>query len=159
MTIRLLTAPDCSHVTSITILWSLQVVGTAFQMKHYKMTLGAISDRWSDGFVGSGIARAQFGAGAIAIVVASPDMKVRQVMVMHGRTVFAKFRTYPDLVGIAVAKLCDGSNIPPKLGRSNAAIKLAIAQIDRIVAERNEPPLQPISMAEPLLEVASSGIT
>lgn len=136
------------------VLWGLQIVGTALQMQHYKKTLGAISERWNDGFVGSGSARAQFGAGAIAIVVASPDMKVRQVMVMRGRTVFAKFRPRPDLAGMAVAKLRDGSGMPPKAERAGAAIELAVAQIDRIVAERQQLLLRPISMAQPLLQVA-----
>ena len=136
------------------VLWGLQVVGTAMQMRHYKRTLDAIGERWNDGFVGSGSARAQFGAGAIAIVVASPDMTVRQVLVMRGRTVFAKFQPRPDLVGVAVAKLRDGDGRASKAARADAAIKLAVAQIDRIAAERREASLRPISMAQPLLEAA-----
>ncbi len=136
------------------VLWGLQIVGTALQMQHYRKTLDAISERWQDGFVGSGSARAQFGAGAIAIVVASPDMTARQVLVMRGRTVFAKFQPRPDLVGMAVANLRDGDGASSKAARADAAIKLAVAQVDRIAAERRQVSLQPISMAQPLLETA-----
>ncbi len=118
------------------VLWGLQIAGTAYQMKHYRTTLRAISERWNDGFVGSGNARARLGAGAIAIVVAAPDSTTRQVLVMRGRTVFAHFKPVLDMAGVPLAALRDGSAFSHDRTRATAAIQAAVAQIDRVASER-----------------------
>ena len=136
------------------VLWGLQIAGTAFQMKHYWLTLKAITDRWADGFVGSGNARARFGAGAIAIVVAAPDLSVRQVLLMRGRTVFAKFRPEPALQGVALAELRDGSALSLDQARVAGAIKAAVAQIDAVIAERRASVAVPETMPMAVLNAA-----
>jgi glucitol operon activator protein len=118
------------------VLWGLQIAGTAIQMKHYRTTLAAITERWRDGFVGSGSARARFGAGAIAIVVAAPDGSVRQVLLMRGRTVFAKFRKLPELEGVPLDRLRDGTALSADGTRAAGAIRAAVEQIDRIAADQ-----------------------
>ena len=69
------------------LCWPLQIAGTMLQMRHYRRVLDRLSTQWSDGYVGTGSARARFGRGAITILVVSPSGAVRQALVMQGRTV------------------------------------------------------------------------
>ena len=74
------------------ICWALQIAGTMLQMRHYRRGLGALEARWTDGYIGSGSARARFGRGAIMILVVSPAGIVRDALLMQGLTVWAKFK-------------------------------------------------------------------
>lgn len=120
-------------VLSFAVLWGVQIAGTALQMRHVRTVLQRISRTWNDGYVGCGAARAAWGAGGIAVVVAAPDLSARQVLVMHGRTVFARLRPVPALEGASLQQLRAGE-AGPCAGRSAAAIRAAVDQVDRVRA-------------------------
>src|SRR5579875_1908488 len=96
------------------LCWAIQVAGTALQMRHYRQVLGSLNARWNDGFIGSGTARARFGRGAITILVVSPSGIVREALAMQGRTVWAKFRSLPALVGLDIDAVRTGTVFVPK---------------------------------------------
>ncbi len=118
------------------ICWALQIAGTMLQMRHYRHTLDTLSRDWTDGFVGSGSARARFGRGAITILVVSPAGTVRHALVMQGRTVWAKFRPWPALVGSDLEQCRSGAGFAARDARLADAFRAAAAQIDRIAASR-----------------------
>ncbi|MFD1881212.1 transcriptional regulator GutM [Paracoccus pacificus] len=87
------------------VVWLLQSVGTWMQMRHFRSVMAAITEKWSDGHMGAGNSRGRFGKGVIAIVVTDPQSIVRKVMVMEGRSVFAKFLPLPEYEGQSLARL------------------------------------------------------
>ena len=114
------------------LLWGVQIAGTALQMRHVRSVLQAIAGTWNDGYVGCGAARSTWGAGGVSVVVAAPDLTARQVLVMHGRTVFARLRPVPGLEGASLQQLRGGGLGAPT--RSAAAIRAAVDQVDHIRA-------------------------
>ena len=118
------------------LCWALQVAGTVLQMRHYRQVLDRLSREWDDGFIGSGSARARFGRGAITILVVSPGGIVRKALVMQGRTVWAKFRPLPALVGIDLDRFRNGTACPQRQARLSEAFQRAAEQIDRIAGQR-----------------------
>ena len=114
------------------ICWALQIAGTMLQMRHYRGVLDRLAHDWKDGFIGSGSARARYGRGAITILVVSPAGQVRQALVMQGRTVWAKFKPWPALVGLDLEQCRTGAAFPPGEVRLAEAFRAAARQIDRI---------------------------
>lgn len=112
----------------LVVLWACQAAGTWMQMRHYGRVMRGIAQSWPDGFVGSGAARGTLGRGVVAIVVASPDDAVRQVFLMEGRSVFAKFRPFDIGDGTSVAAIADRVGQQSK-GRRKA-VAGAVSQID-----------------------------
>ena len=123
----------------LAVLWACQGAGSWVQMRHYGEVMRGVATAWPDGCVGASAARGTLGKGVVAIVVASPDAVVRQVFLMEGRSVFAKFREWPEARGRALAALAsDGCGVGSR-GR-NKAIAGAIAQIDKALARRGGTP-------------------
>ncbi len=118
------------------VCWALQIAGTVLQMRHYRSVLDRLSLQWKDGYVGTGSARARFGRGAITILVVSPSGAVRQALAMQGRTVWAKFKPLPALVGVDIGQFRSGSVFPARDVRLAEAFRRAVEQVDRIIAER-----------------------
>jgi glucitol operon activator protein len=116
------------------LCWALQIAGTALQMRHYRRVLGALEARWTDGYIGSGSARARFGRGAIMILVVSPAGIVRDALLMQGRTVWAKFKPLPGLAGLDIATVGEGSPFPPRDARLTTAFRQCLHQIERVSA-------------------------
>ncbi len=116
------------------LLWGLQVVGTMLQMRHYRTVLNGVTARWRDGYVGTGAAYASLGRGVIAILVTDCDQRVREALVMQGRTVFAKFRRLPELDGCSLEQVRDG--MPFKGGNAKLAKAFAgcVGQIEGAAA-------------------------
>ena len=110
-------------------LWACQAAGTWLQMRHYRTVMRQIAQGWPDGHVGASAARGFVGRGVIAIVVASPDHVVRQVFLMEGRSVFAKFREVPMVSGTPVEALGGGALSGGPKARQTA-ITAAIKQIE-----------------------------
>ncbi len=117
-------------------LWVLQVVGTYFQMSHYRKVLGGITAGGSDGYVGVGNAKSRFGKGVILILVAGRDGSVERALKMRGRTVFAKFEEAKALVGLGVNELRDEGREGPEDPATMMAARRAVEQIDRVRAEK-----------------------
>ena len=123
---------------ALAVLWACQGAGTWAQMRHYRRMMSGVSERWPDGYVGAGAARATFGRGVVALVVASPDQRVREVFLMEGRSVFAKFRSFPDAVGYSLDALPSSGFATAYKGRQKA-LTGAVSQIGRTIATRVRP--------------------
>jgi glucitol operon activator protein len=131
------------------VLWFIQIVGTALQMRHYRRVLTEITGTWQDGFVGVGNARAKLGKGVILILVASPDGSIRQALAMRGRTVFASFKPVPELQHKNLRDLRMG-NVPATLSQGGRqALERAISQIDQAAQRRATPPTSDIELGAP----------
>ena len=117
-------------------LWVLQVVGTYFQMSHYRSVLGGIAAEENEGYVGVGNAKSRFGKGVILILVVGRDGVVERALKMRGRTVFARFEEAKPLVGLAVDALREEGAEGPEDAATMAAARRAVEQIDRIRAEK-----------------------
>ncbi|MBA3447093.1 MAG: transcriptional regulator [Pseudaminobacter sp.] len=125
----------------LVFVWALQSLGVWLQMRHYAGVFKGITEKYENGFVGAGNYRGRFAKGTIVLIVVTPDLVVRRLMAMSGRSVFAKFRRHEEFEGVALDQL--RSN-PAILGEGETgvaeAVKRAIEQIDRA---RSEPVKQP----------------
>lgn len=125
----------------LVIVWALQSFQLWLQMRHYSKTFKDITCQHADGFAGAGNFRGRLAKGAVALLVVTPDLVVRRLMVMHGRSAFARLKRYPEFEGIALDQL---RSTPAILGKGahgvTEAVKRAIEQIDRV---RSEPARKP----------------
>lgn len=125
-----------SLILLLAFLWLVQMVGTFFQMRHYREVLGGITRAGGRGYVGAGNAKARFGKGAILILVSDEDDVIKKALRMRGATVFARFQEAPDLVGLSLDELRSEEREGPYEKATMQAARRAIEQIDRIKAER-----------------------
>ncbi|QPC85960.1 transcriptional regulator [Mesorhizobium sp. NBSH29] len=118
-------------------VWALQSLGVWLQMRHYADVFKGVTEKYQDGFVGAGNFRGRFAKGTIALLVVTPDMVVRRVMTMSGRSVFTKFKRHEQFEGASLDKI--RSN-PAILGEGEPgvaeAVRKAVEQIDKA---RREP--------------------
>ena len=119
----------------LAIAWALQIVGTYFQMRHYREVLGRITREGGEGYVGVGNAKATFGKGVILILVSGEDGVVRKALRMRGMTIFARFQEVPDFVGMSLDGLREEREGPYDKSTMLAA-RRAVEQIDRIKQEK-----------------------
>lgn len=120
----------------LAVAWALQIVGTYFQMRHYREVLGAITREGGEGFVGVGNAKATFGKGVILMLVADENDVVKRALRMRGMTIFARFKEAPDLVGMRLDELRGGDREEPYDKSTMLAVRRAVEQIDRIKQEK-----------------------
>jgi len=120
----------------LAVAWALQIVGTYFQMRHYREVLGAITREGGEGFVGVGNAKATFGKGVILILVADGNDVVNRALRMRGMTIFARFKEAQDLVGMRLKELRVGDREEPYDKSTLLAARRAVEQIDRIKQEK-----------------------
>lgn len=123
-------------ILALAVVWILQIIGTYFQMQHYRRVLGQITSAGSEGYVGVGNAKATFGKGAILIVVADTSGFVTRALRMRGMTVFARFKEAPDLIGLSLEELRHEEREGPYDKSTMLAVRRAIEQIDRIKEEK-----------------------
>jgi glucitol operon activator protein len=121
----------------LVVVWLLQALGTWFQMRHYREIMGSIQGRWDDGYLGVGNARSSLGRGVILMLVVGPDDKVRELLVMEGRSVLAKFRPMIEFRGRSLESLRDDGAFAAKRGRTQA-LEQAIQQIEKAKARKLE---------------------
>lgn len=127
----------------LAVVWALQSYGVWLQMRHYSDVFKGITQKFTDGYVGTGAFHGRFlKKGAIAIVVVAPDLTVRRILTMSGRSVFAKFTRHEAFEGMT---LDDLRARPALFGDDQpgltSAITQAVAQIDR-TRSGEEPPLR-----------------
>ena len=120
----------------LAVAWILQIVGTYFQMRHYREILGRITREGGEGYVGVGNAKATFGKGVVLILVADEHDVVRRALRMRGMTVFARFNDVPDLVGMSLEELRAEGREDPYDKSTMLAARRAVEQIDRIKQEK-----------------------
>lgn len=124
-------------------VWGLQSLGVWFQMRHYRSVMGAITDKWSDGHLGVGSSRGRFGKGVIAMVCVDESTVIRKLMVMEGRSVFAKFVPLQEYEGRRLSEVKpEFADNAAKDGRARA-ISHAIDQLERV----KEPVSQELAQA------------
>jgi glucitol operon activator protein len=120
----------------LALVWALQIVGTYFQMRHYREVLGGITREEDEGYVGVGNAKARFGKGVILILVAGENGVVRRALSMRGMTIFARFKEVPELVGLRLDELRNEEREGPYEKGTMLAARRAVEQIDRIKQEQ-----------------------
>ena len=120
----------------LAVAWVLQIVGTYFQMRHYREVLGGITREGGEGFVGVGNAKATFGKGVILILVSDENGVVKRALRMRGMTTFARFKEAPDLVGMRLDELRVEDRQEPYDKSTMFAARRAVEQIDRIKQEK-----------------------
>ena len=120
------------------ILWLAQVVGTYFQMEHYRKVLGSIRSEGGEGYVGVGNAKARLGKGVILILVVGRSGGVEKALRMRGMTVFARFKEAPDLLGMTLVELREEEREGPYEEGTMLAARRAVEQIDQIKREKVE---------------------
>jgi len=123
------------------VVWALQSLGVWLQMRHYSDVFKGVTGEFKDGFVGAGNFRGRLAKGTIALIVVTPDLIVRRMMVMSGRSVLTKFKRHEEFEGIPLDRL--RSN-PAIMGEGEPgvaeAVKRAIEQIDRARSEPGKKP-------------------
>jgi glucitol operon activator protein len=120
----------------LAVAWIVQILGTYFQMRHYREVLGRITSEGGEGYVGVGNAKATFGKGVILILVADENDVVKRALWMRGMTIFARFKEAPDLVGIGLDELQLEDREEPYDKSTMLAARRAVEQIDRIKEEK-----------------------
>lgn len=123
---------------ALLLFWGLQIVGSWMQWQHYHGALASIRRKWSDGFVGVGRFRKKFRFGCVAVVVVAPDMRIRELKLLRGISVFARFEEVQLRQGIELKQL------PAKLEKEAygekclMAVKDAIKQIEEIKSKAEQ---------------------
>src|SRR5215217_9613964 len=120
----------------LALAWILQIIGTYFQMRHYREVLSGITREGGEGFVGVGNAKATFGKGVILILVSDGNDVVSRALRMRGMTIFARFKEAPDLVGMGLDELRLKDWEEPYDKSTMLAARRAVEQIDRIKEEK-----------------------
>ncbi|MCA1688630.1 MAG: transcriptional regulator GutM [Actinobacteria bacterium] len=123
-------------ILALALVWALQIVGTYFQMRHYREVLGGITREGGEGYVGVGNAKARFGKGVILILVAGEDDVVKRALRMRGMTIFARFNDAPDFVGMGLDELRNEDREGPYDKGTMLAARRAVEQIDRIKQDK-----------------------
>ena len=123
-------------ILALALVWLLQIVGTYFQMRHYREVLGGITRERTEGYVGVGNAKARLGKGVILILVVDQNDLVVKALRMRGMTVFARFREAPELLGMRLDELRGGEREGPYEAATMRAARRAVEQIDRIKSEK-----------------------
>jgi glucitol operon activator protein len=122
----------------LVVVWLLQALGTWLQMRHYRQVMAGIQERWSDGYLGVGNARASLGRGVILMLVVGPDDRIRDLLVMEGRSVLAKFKRLGEFDGCSLANLREDQGFNARRGRAQA-LEQAIQQIEKAKAGKAAP--------------------
>lgn len=115
--------------------WLLQCVGTWVQIRRYRAAFRELSSAWSDGWMSAGRGGRFPRAGAIAMIVVAPDETVRRVVVIAGRTVFAKAERIERFEGLSMRALRGEAAGTPK-GSTAIAVLAALDQIETVRANR-----------------------
>ncbi|GHC74963.1 transcriptional regulator GutM [Limoniibacter endophyticus] len=84
------------------LAWAIQSAGVWFQMRHYTDVFKGITNKYNDGFVGAGHVRGRLSKGTIVLIVSDRDLIVRRLLIMSGRSVFAKFKRLEEYEGQTV---------------------------------------------------------
>ena len=121
----------------LVVAWLLQCVGTWVQIKRYRSAFRELSSGWDDGWMGAGRGGKFPRAGAIAMIVIAPDETIRRVVVIAGRTVFAKATRLRAYEGLTVAGLRAETADPGK-DPTRLAIVAALDQVEAVRAKRTE---------------------
>jgi glucitol operon activator protein len=102
------------------------------QWRHYQQSVAGNREKWNQGYLGIGKSRRKFGFGAIAMVVVSPDLRVKKVQVMKGMSIFARFKDIPTYEGIPLEALASSLNGKQANKQVSKALQDAIQRIEEV---------------------------
>jgi glucitol operon activator protein len=86
---------------ALVVGWTLQMIGSWFQMRRYGDAVRDAVRHWNTGYLGVGACKVRWGRGAIAIVVVSDDLRIRQFSSMSALTVLGRFRQHDGFDGLS----------------------------------------------------------
>jgi glucitol operon activator protein len=121
-------------------VWALQSVGVWFQTRRYAGQLKDLQHQYNSGYIGTGYGPRRFSRGAIAMIVATTDLKVSKFLLMRGSTVFASFKPQEEFVGLTLAEVLQKLSDEPKKSSLKEATEKAIQQIMRVKQDREQLP-------------------
>lgn len=117
----------------LVLAWTLQCAGTLVQVRRYRAAFRELSNGWSDGWMGAGKGGSALRGAALAMVVMGPDERIRRVVSIRGRTVFAQAERLAHLEGMTAEALREEATRTPRDAVS-AALLSALDQIATVRA-------------------------
>lgn len=120
------------------VIIALLMLNLATSMSHasyYRKTLRTMMDRNAEGFLGVGMAKGKLKTRMITLMLADKNGVITECQVMSGLTVFAKFKTCPELTGCSIH--CLPSEIQKNRYKASVeeAIKLIQIEMDNKKSE------------------------
>ncbi len=102
---------------ALALLWGLQCVGSVYQIRKYRRALSATLSAWQRGYLGVGCQRGVVSQGALVILVLTEEHEVASFQAMTGRTIFSRFKTYPQFCGYDQTDLLTALSSLPAAGK------------------------------------------
>jgi len=121
-----------SALTLLFVFWVLQTVGAWMQWRHYRQSVAGNRENWSQGYLGVGKSRRKFGFGAVAMVVVSPELRVKKVQVMTGMSIFARFKDVVAFEGMSLEGLASSLQGTQTKDQVAKAIQDAMRRIEEV---------------------------
>ena len=121
-----------SALTFLFVFWVLQSAGAWVQWRHYQQSVAGNRENWKQGYLGVGKSRRKFGFGAIAMVVVSPELRVKKLQVMNGMSIFARFKDIPAYEGLTLDALESSLKSKKLNDKTSKAIHQAIQRIQEV---------------------------
>ena len=90
---------------ALALAWVLQTIFATFQVGSYRKRMAELIRRGKDGYLGTGTSAGWFSAGIVMLIVTDASGIVTRAERMKGRTVFARLRALPELVGEDIREL------------------------------------------------------
>jgi glucitol operon activator protein len=119
-------------------VWALQSIGVWYQTRRYAGQLKELQHQYDSGYIGTGYGPRRLSRGAIVMIVATTDLKVRQFLLMRGATVFASFKPQEEFVGLSLSDVLEKLSAEPKKSSLKEAAEKAVAQIMRVKQDREQ---------------------
>ncbi|WP_188455008.1 transcriptional regulator GutM [Virgibacillus oceani] len=105
------------------VLWILQILLSAMQLKHYQKTIREMS-KHSSGYLGVGVDKRKLGVGSVVVLVCDTNGTVIESKKMYGVTVFQRFSLNESAVNKHIDDLNTGED-----DKLFAATSMAISNI------------------------------
>lgn len=121
-----------SALTLLFVFWVLQTAGAWMQWRHYQQSVAGNRENWTQGYLGVGKSRRKFGFGAVAMVVVSPELRVKKVQVMTGMSIFARFKDVVAFEGMSLEGLASSVQGTQTNEQVSRAIQDAIQRIEEV---------------------------
>ena len=121
-----------SALTLLFVFWVLQTAGAWMQWRHYQQSVAGNRENWTQGYLGVGKSRRKFGFGAVAMVVVSPELRVKKVQVMTGISIFARFKDVVAFEGMSLEGLASSVQGTQTNEQVSRAIQDAIQRIEEV---------------------------
>lgn len=115
----------------LAIAWALQCAGTLVQVRRYRDAFRELSTTWSDGWMGVGKGGGALRGAALVLLVVGPDDRLRRVVTIRGRTVFARAERLDHLEGRSVEALRREAEATSRSPLS-AALLSALSQVEGV---------------------------